>query len=228
MKAPRQTFVVASAMAMLVFAGCGKADAKPVKPQANVPGARAQAAAEAQAKALTGGLPAGTPAQPAPAAPAAVRRTPQHRTVVTNNLKQIGMAINMYAGMHDEMCPPDLAALAQENPGLNRLFIAPYDRKRRSASGTAIGEDNTSFVYLGKGVNTSGVGNPGALPIAFEKPDLKGPNGECFVLYCDGHAELRNVRGKTCRAIAEELLAGSSSPARQAVLDNAAAADRKH
>ena len=235
MKASWQTFVVASATAMLVFTGCGKSDAKPAKTQANAPGAKAQAAADARAKALTAGVktpgasaqPAqpAQPAQTAPAAAAPVWRTAQHRTVVTSNLKQVGMAITMYAGMHDETCPPDLTALARENPGLNRLLVAPYDRGRRSGSDSEIGADNSSIVYLGKGVRLNAVSNPGTVPVAFEKPDLQGPNGECFVLYCDGHAELKNVRGKTCRAIAEELLVSNFFPARQTILDNAAAAD---
>ena len=233
MKREWLTMAVTGAVAVLVLSGCGDSNGKAPRQQ-SAPGAKAQAAADAKAKALTGGgTPSAKPAVPnaaqtqVPAKPAApeggVRRMPQHRTVSDNNLKQIGVAIAMYAAMHDEMCPPGLSALVQENllPA-TKIFIAPYDRNRRPASGQEIGSANTSYVYVGKGLKTA---HASQLPVAFEKPDLLGADGSCFVLYLDGHTAQKTVRGKTCKAIAEELLAGVSGPVRDTILANAAAAD---
>ena len=143
-----------------------------------------------------------------------------------NHLKQLGLGIQIYAGDNSDKCPPDLTALVKEGYLSDTgVLISPKDKVRKAASGKVIAPANTSYVYVGKGLKTA---HDSRLPVAFEKPDLLGQDGECAVLFLDGHVESRTVRGRTCRAIAEELMPGNQVPekAKQTVLDNAAAADR--
>ena len=48
----------------------------------------------------------------------------------------------------------------------------------------------------------------------FEKADVIAANGNgtCAVAYCDGSVKRVQVKGKTNREIAEELVAGSNAP----------------
>lgn len=139
-----------------------------------------------------------------------------------NNLKQIGLGVMTYAGDHSDNCPADLASLVKGGYLKNDMLVAPADSKRKGSAG------KTSYAYVGKGLKVQLAASPAAIPTAFEKPDLIGKDGRCGVLFLDGHVETRTVRGRTCRAIAEELLQGvaGEAKAKQLVLANAAAADR--
>ena len=143
-----------------------------------------------------------------------------------NHLKQIATGIHMYASSHSDKLPPSLAALTRGGYLPPNVLIAPADSRRLTASGKPAAPGNTSYIYLGSGLKTEA--SP-RLPVALEKPDLIGADGRCAVLFLDGHVETRTVRGRTCRAIAEELLDQCDAPeeAKRIVLLNASAADRE-
>ena len=141
-----------------------------------------------------------------------------------SNLKQIGLAAIMYAGDHDEKFPPELTSLVKEDYNNDpKTFLAPLDSKRKPFRNKEIRPENTSYVYIGKGLTENDDPN---LPLAFEKADIvaRNGNGICPVLYRDGSVRTVKVRGKTNRAIAEELISRRFGK-RQQLIDLAAQND---
>ena len=122
------------------------------------------------------------------------------------------------------------SALCRQMPDTRRstVFISPFDSRREASKDKVIRPANTSYAYVGKGLSEKA--DPG-LPLAFEKPDVVGRNaGNCNVLHVGGHVLTLKVKGRTCKAIAEELTAKQAKPhaAEVAViLANAAALDRE-
>ena len=145
----------------------------------------------------------------------------------TNNLKQIGLALLMYDSDNNRL-PSSLSELSEkgylDNP---KCYISPLDGKVILSTGKVIRQGNTSYAYVGKGISTSSAS--ASLPIAFEKPSAIGENGFCAYLRLDGSVSREPVRGKTCRAIAEELLEfvyGVDEKDKALILANAEAIDK--
>ena len=143
-----------------------------------------------------------------------------------SNLKQIAIGCKMYSADHRERYPNDLTELVKGNYLTDlKVYVAPVDERRQVSKDKVIRQANTSYVYVGKGLTENS--NPEA-PLAFEKPDVVAKHGGmCNVAFIDGHVETLKVKGKTCKAIAQELtarLGGSRDAA--IVLANAAAADQ--
>lgn len=143
-----------------------------------------------------------------------------------NNLKQIATGCLMYASDNADDLPASLGVLAEKKyfPDY-KIFIAPYDKTSVLCDGKAFTEKNTSFVYLGKGINVAKLKMPTVTPIAFEKPWLKA-SGKIAVLYVDGHAQMMSGKGaKTCAGFLAGQLEKVRSPEKEILLKNAAEAD---
>ena len=143
------------------------------------------------------------------------------------NLKVIALACKMYAGDFNEKYPDDLSTLAKGDYSLEaKDFISPLDLVRKPTQDKVIRPQNTSYAYVAKGLTEND--NPN-LPVAFEKPDLIGEDGYCAVSYVDGSVRPATVKGRTCKAIAEELTAKyaqSDAKAVALILKNAEAEDQ--
>lgn len=146
-----------------------------------------------------------------------------------SNLKQIAVACKTFAIGHKGKFPDELTDLVKGECLTDpRVFISPFDSRREASKDKGIRPANTSYAYVGKGLSEKA--DPG-LPLAFEKPDVAAKiAGNCNVLYVGGHVLTLKVKGRTCKAIAEELTAKLAEPhaAEVAViLANAAALDQE-
>ena len=125
-----------------------------------------------------------------------------------NNLRQIFTGITMYTAASDDMLPADFSALASYVGG-GRIFVAAFDKKSKPASGNDIKPANTSFAYVGNLGRIDALSNPGAVPLAFEKPWLlPASQNRLAVLFADGRVEsihLPPKTPKTCRAVVNFL-----------------------
>ena len=125
-----------------------------------------------------------------------------------NNLRQIFAGITMYTAASDDMLPADFSALASYVGG-GRIFVAAFDKKSKPASGNDIKPGNTSFAYVGNLGRINALGNPAAVPLAFEKPWLlPASQRSVAVLFADGHVEriqLQNKSAKNCRSVIQLL-----------------------
>ena len=151
-----------------------------------------------------------------------------HKVTSASNLKQIGIGCKMFACDNSGKFPDDLTALVKGDylPDV-KVYIAPGDPRRKGFTDKIIRPANTSYAYVGKGLRD---GAAAELPLAFEKPDVVGRNGGmCSVLFADGYVAAVKVKGRTCKAIAQELTAGAARKHAKEValiLANAAAPDQ--
>ena len=174
--------------------------------------------------------PAPSKAAPAPSKPAAkpVWQVRREHAVSVCNLKQIGMAIWRYADNNKGNFPPDLNTLFKKGYLADpAVYITPADPVSRPKARGELRDENTSYVYVGKGLKN----DCGQLPIAFEKVEIVNATGSCCVLYADGHTGTVAMSAKKSnREIAEELVR-KAGPGRenikQLIVANAAAADAK-
>ncbi|HOM53424.1 MAG TPA: hypothetical protein PLE87_19355 [Phycisphaerae bacterium] len=107
------------------------------------------------------------------------------RAVSTNNLHQIGLAVQMYAAQNDGKLPPDLATLQKTGILPESVLKSPLAP-----------DDEEAYIYVGDGLTTDAGPH---LPIAYEDPDLHG-GYMTNVLFLDGHVEF------TTRDRLDELL----------------------
>ncbi len=147
-------------------------------------------------------------------------------SVGMSSLKQIGLGCFMYANDNAEAFPDSLAVLKEKDylPDA-KVYIAPYDKTSVLSDGKTFTEKNTSFAYVGKGMNIAKLKMPSVTPIAFEKPWLLALD-RIGVLYADGHVEKVPGKGaKTCAGFVAGLLDKVPSPEKEILLKNAAEAD---
>ena len=145
-----------------------------------------------------------------------------------SNLKQIAVACKTFAIGHKGKFPDELTDLVKGECLTDpKVFISPFDSRRKASGDKVVRPSNTSYAYVGKGLSEKAAAG---LPLAFEKPDVVvGNAGTCSVLYVGGRVLNRKVKGRTCEAIARELTAKSAqtdSKEVAVILANAAAADR--
>jgi len=135
------------------------------------------------------------------ALPALAKARQQARTVQSlSNLRQIGLAIQLYANDHDGKLPPDLGSiyayigspllfLAAEHVGAVELPGANANAEKIALWINA----NTDYVYVGaKFAKYSNVQNASQVVFAHEKFEL-AREGRIDVLYADGHADVQPV-----------------------------------
>jgi prepilin-type processing-associated H-X9-DG protein len=105
------------------------------------------------------------------------------------NLKQIGMALRMYAADFDETFPSDLGMLMEkEYLKTGRVYVAPGSSTQPPFTPAQLRGGRCDYLYFGAGMNERGNGNPSETPLACTKPGLL-PNNMINVLYADGHVK---------------------------------------
>ena len=163
-----------------------------------------------------------------------------------NNLKQIGVALTMYADDNGEKFPAPVARGKNKRPdavaGLDVLiyngyledfevYVSRYDSMGKAAvdAGSFDPVENCSYAYFGRGA-VAGVVSAD-FPLAIEKPwRLPSVNKVVAVLFADGSVrsvEIPNANRKSCREIAEILITRGSLQEKEKKLlrENAALAD---
>ncbi len=163
-----------------------------------------------------------------------------------NNLKQIGLALMMYADDNRGNFPAPGARGKDNRPdvvgGLDCLirhdylcdfnvYIMPYDTMGKIAGNKASFDpvENCSYAYFGSGVAAGAVS--GDFPIAIEKPwRLPASSTKLAVLFADGSGrsiEIPGVSSKSCREVAEILMGLNSFTDKEKKLlrENAVTAD---
>ena len=91
----------------------------------------------------------------------------QHRNEAPKKLRKIWAACHSYAQTHQSVFPDDLGQLVKLGLLTPEDLISPLDRESTPAkTGNAVTEDNTSYIYLGKGLSLR---NGKDLPLILEK-----------------------------------------------------------
>jgi prepilin-type processing-associated H-X9-DG protein len=115
-----------------------------------------------------------------------------NRVKCASNLRQIGLAVQMYANSNKGNFPPDLPTLFRSGQLSSVTLICPATN-HTAASGTPafqLGKD-LSYVYVGSGLNWTAQSD---VIVAYEPPSdhtpgLTGPRSGGNVLFADGHVE---------------------------------------
>src|SRR4051812_46947094 len=115
-----------------------------------------------------------------------------NRVKCASNLRQIGLAVQMYANDNKGAFPPDLATLNKDGDLDGSVFVCP-STNHSAASGKPsyqLGKD-LSDVYVGGGMTTPA---PTNAIVAYEPPtdhtgSQTGPRSGGNVLFADGHVE---------------------------------------
>ena len=119
-------------------------------------------------------------------------RSAARRPNCLSHLRQIGLALAMYADAHHRHLPPEKNAkgldyLLRENLKTPRVFVCTADAKRRTANaGEALTEDTCSYVYIPTAWQSRTDTN--LLPVCWDKPGNHGTNG-LNVLFNNGHVD---------------------------------------
>lgn len=129
--------------------------------------------------------------------PALQQARAQAETVATmSKLRQIGLALMVYANDHNNTLPDGLGALlaagAIKDP---RVFVGADGQVPETiVSGTVDQQvewvnKNGSFTFVAGGKKLSDFGNPATDILAYEKPEANKTRATLSVLYADGHVE---------------------------------------
>ncbi|MBQ9770983.1 MAG: hypothetical protein IJW23_04075 [Lentisphaeria bacterium] len=145
------------------------------------------------------------------------------------NMKQIGMAIKSYS-INDNKNPNTLNDLIKSGVLTDTtVFIAPFDTiSKRAKTGEQLTPRNTSYAYLGKGINTYDA----TAPVMIVKPWLLPKGVAMEVLYGDGSVrsffDIKGPCSMSCRDVVEMICKKNyiSSDVRAILLRNAEAEDR--
>jgi len=108
-------------------------------------------------------------------------RTQARRTVAMSDLKNLSLAVIMYADEHDGKFPPDLAA-AKPYVGTDRVFESPQKPG---------GFDGPSYIYIPG--HSSNTGRSGELILIYENPQFREDGTNAAFL--DGHVEFMRPNG---------------------------------
>lgn len=115
---------------------------------------------------------------------------PPYRIICANNLKQIGMAMKMYADEHDETFPGRFAVIGRYVSEYPRLFICPTSG---NAAGTFETVDEwTDYVYIS---GLSETNSPSEILMYCPIENHGGEGGN--ILFLDGHVEWLNSEENT-------------------------------
>lgn len=117
----------------------------------------------------------------------------------TANLKQLSVAMELYASLNDDVFPEvDCADAFQRmikdvNMNDMKILICYKDQIRKKAvSPTEFNENTSSYIYIGGTDKTFSTD----MPLIFDKPDIKHENIYIFA-FADGHIEriqMNNVK----------------------------------
>jgi prepilin-type processing-associated H-X9-DG protein len=139
-------------------------------------------------------------------------RTKARRISCMSNLKQIGLAMKMYAMDHKDKYPTGNNAT-----GLNKLvkedyltdlsvYVCPNSKTVKAAAkgSKELKEANSSYIYIGDFVEGDGA----RVPVAFDKLDSK--KRIINILYQDGHVGALPNRFRNCKELIKYLARTSS------------------
>ena len=76
------------------------------------------------------------------------------RIQCVNNLKQLGLAVRIWEGDNNEMCPTNIIYMTNEM-GNFRILQCPSDHSRNVSSWADVAAGNDSYIYLGGGLKES-------------------------------------------------------------------------
>jgi prepilin-type processing-associated H-X9-DG protein len=132
----------------------------------------------------------------------------------SSNLKQVGLALTIYAKAHNNAYPPTLADVLVEGELTKEAMTCPSDtqpdwlgfRDRHPDTGD-------SYIYCGSGFSMT---SPETVILAYER-DGHHQLGMRAFLFADGHVE--RIWNPTAGAIVSELERGHNPPRAQAVRD---------
>ena len=119
-----------------------------------------------------------------------------------SNQKQLALTLMMYASDNNGFFPEQDGAagfnklLASEliTPTSN-ILICQSDKTAKPLVKGDLTEANTSYCFLGGGINPDTLKNPSDFPVIVEKPYIvHGKKRQLSVAFADGHCELRQIR----------------------------------
>lgn len=131
-------------------------------------------------------------------------RTKARRVACSSNLKQIGLALKMYAMDHKDKYPA-----GNNTAGLNELikenyltdvavYVCPNSKTTKSPT-KDLKETNSSYIYIGGFIEGDGP----QIPVAFDK--FANEKSIINILYQDGHVGILPSRFKNCKELISYL-----------------------
>jgi uncharacterized protein YoxC len=69
-----------------------------------------------------------------------------------NNLKQLGLAVRLWANDNNDTCPPDLISMTNEMGGTWKILQCPSDTSHNVTSWAEVAAGNVSYQYLVPGI----------------------------------------------------------------------------
>ncbi len=118
-------------------------------------------------------------------------RAPALVVQCASNMRQIGLAMMMYANEHGGAFPESLHEILEKEDITAEVFVCPSSNDTRAVGPTtrAVLDEfdspgHCSYIYLGKGLNDQC--DPGT-PVLYEPPSIH--HGGMNVLFADGHVE---------------------------------------
>ena len=145
-------------------------------------------------------------------------REQANRIKCASNLRQIGMAAQMYAADNKTQFPPDFQTLLQKTDLTPDVFVCPTTDHTPAPGASASQQaqnlgagPHLSYAYAGSGLTSAAP--PDAI-LAYEVPDNHGggPGPGANFVYADGHVEWRT----DAQLLIDELKAGHNPPRPQA------------
>jgi prepilin-type processing-associated H-X9-DG protein len=125
-------------------------------------------------------------------------RETANRVKCSSNLRQIGVAIELYAKEHAGMLPDSFATLVRSEDLVPEVFTCPSSNAERADSietlATHPTKDNCSYTYLGDGLKQNEVTDDVVLMVEdLDDHDRDGIN----ILFGDGHVDFVQVNRRT-------------------------------
>ena len=132
-----------------------------------------------------------------------IQSTKMRKTACASNLKQIGLALKMYAMDHKDKYPTE-----NNTVGLNKLikedyltdlsvYVCPSSKTVKGIKD--LKEANSSYIYIGDFIE----GDGHDIPVAFDKFGNK--IGFINILFQDGHVATMPTKAKNCKELIENL-----------------------
>ncbi len=133
----------------------------------------------------------------------------EHRIVSSvANLKLIGLGLRQYAIDSENFLPVEPGAkgfkklMDMQIMTDYEIFISLRDGKAVKGNAGSFTEKNTSYVYIGAGLQEGKYQDEDKIPVAFEKPRFA--KRSISILYMDGHVSgFSDVNAKTCVDVVE-------------------------